>query len=190
LRDLKGRGMTYREIADIFGCSREWVRRLADKWDVPSQCKKCGKPCRARNKWCDECGAEKRVADARKCMKRKLKSFGSRPVVMEAYRFFADLGLDVVLNAEANRNEAELLVNGHAVKCNVMVPVSRGHQCRLRPVPGAEWIFLTDGNMNMGFLIPSPEVVKKQTYIGEKSEWHQYEMDAWGPDGIREVLAQ
>ena len=171
------------------GVSREWIRRLADAAGVKSHCRKCGAVIGAREKWCATHREEKRLADSKKYQKRKLKTFSNRPVVLEAYQFFSELGLDVVLNVESKRHEPEIFVNGHGVKCNAMVPVSRGHQCRLQPNEMAEWIYLSDGEMNMGYLIPAVEIVQKQTYIGEKSGWHRYEMDAWGPDGIREVLA-
>lgn len=191
IQALKDQGMNYADIGKSLGVSREWIRRLAGG-KVVSRCKGCHAEVGSREKWCADCREQKRKAAGKKYAKATMKSFSKRPVVIEAYRFFAGLGMDVILNAEAKRSEPELLVNGHGVKCNVMVPVSKGHQCRLRPNKEAEWLYLSDGDYRPDhtvFVIPSSEVQKPKTYIGEKSELRRYLVSEWGYDGLREVLA-
>lgn len=169
LRKLRERGYRYADIGRAFGLSREMVRRYADQWGIRPVCAGCKAELEsAKDKWCPVCRAEKRrLLKARS--RPRLKTFSNRPVVGEAYEFFSDLGLNVVLNAESKRSEPEIFVNGHGVKCSRMVSVSKGHQVRLGPNGRTEWFYLSDLSGRV-YVIPEGEVRGRVTYIGRGHE--------------------
>lgn len=185
LRQLRERGYRYADIGRAFGLSREMVRRYADQWGIRPVCAGCKAELEsAKDKWCPVCRDEKRkLLQARS--RPRLKTFANRPVVGEAYEFFSDLGLNVVLNAESKRSEPEIFVNGHGVKCSRIVPVSKGWQVRLGPNDKTEFFFLSDGVGTL--VIPAGEVTHRVTYIGANHRLMKYEVGMHGffVDGLK-----
>ena len=187
LQALLSRGKDYAEIGKVIGVSREMVRRRVNEEGLCKVCVVCHKPNRARGKYCASCKAEKAQVDVKRWRRYKLKTFAYRPVVMEAYRFFAELGLDVVVNAECLRCEPELYVNGQGVKCNRMVPVSAGHQVRFCEVRDAQWWYLGDGECAL--VVNAVDADPKITYIGASHDLRRYSVEEWSLEGLREVLS-
>jgi len=179
LEALKQKGLDNAAIGRIVGLSREMVRRYVKEFGLKSYCAKCQTELTSHHmKYCPECRKQIQAETQQKYARPQLKTFGKRPVVMEAHEFFVEMGLDVVLNAESKRSEPELFVNGHGVKCNVMIPVSKGHQVRLGPNADVEWFFLSDGDR--AYVIPADVVRKRMTYIGQGSSLRVFSVGEWG----------
>ena len=180
-------GKTYSDIAKVFGLSRERIRVLANEWGLSQVCAECkGKKQSPKHKLCDDCKRKHKADAVGKYRKRGLKYYAKRSVVDEAREFFSELGLDVVVNAEALRSEPELFVAGKGVKCNRMVAVSKGHQVRFCAVSGVDWWYVSDGESR--FVLPVGETNPKTTYIGEKHPLRRYDVAEWSVDGLREAM--
>lgn len=179
LKGLADKGLSYAQIGKVFGVSREWVRRLSDRYETKHYCLMCKAEIGPRQRYCPTCRDAKHKADQAKNRQREVRTFEHRPVVWDALRFFEGLGLDVALNGDAGRRGPELLVEGQGVKCNVIVPVSSGHQCRLVPRDDVDWWYLSDGKRT--YVIPGGEVKAMWTYIGASNPLTGYNVGdaAW-----------
>lgn len=185
LQTLKKQGRSNAEIADMYTnaktgnpLSREWVRRLCDKWGVGSVCK-CGGELVGSQRRCDKCrqDAKKALYERVKEEHRQPRDFSNRGVVDEAMAVFEEEGLDVEYNVLGANGSAELLVEGRQVKCNRLIPVSKGHQTRVRPIEGADLFYLSDGET--WFLIPAVEIQKQYNYIGESNPLRKWADDKY-----------
>lgn len=185
VRVLKQQGRDNAEIGRLLGVSREWVRRVCEEHDIDNHCADCRGVIGSRLLLCADCKKKRRDAVLKSQDRTKLKTFESRPVVLEAAEFFRELGLDVVVNAQALRNEAELVVEGKTVKCNRIVPLSAGYQVRLGPAC-VDWLYL--GCEGKVFVIPGAAVTERVTYIGSRHEFRRYDAEEWS-EGLREVLS-
>ena len=180
LQTLKQQGHSNAEIAKLYvnertgkPLSREWVRRLCKQWDVLSYCS-CGVEIKGMERRCVKCkmGLRKQRYRDWKEQHQTPRSFSNRPVVEEAASMFEQYGLDVEFNVLGGNSDPELLVEGKAVKCNVIIPVSKGHQTRVRPNEMATAFYLSDGMM--WFLIPAEKITQQHNYIGESNALRKY----------------
>ena len=128
LQHMRSLGMNYAEIGKTVGLSREMVRRYADRYQVGNQCVQCKAPVPPRNRYCPKCREQHKREQAKSYHRPCFKTYDNRSIVREAYDYFQGRGCDVVMDAESGRNGPELWVDGSGVKCNRIVPVSRGFQ--------------------------------------------------------------
>ena len=192
---LKQQGKNNAEIAAMYNnphtgkkVSREWVRRLCDHWDIGTYCA-CGTKVLSSQKRCDECKAHLRRE--RYCRWKQAheqpRSFEKRPVVDDAIGKLEAYGLSIEQNVLGKSNDPELLVGGKRIKCNAIIPVSKGHQTRLGPRLDVDAFFLSDGET--WFLIPTWEIRKNYNYIGEKNPLRKYAEEEYRcavVEGLRE----
>ncbi len=191
LQTLKKQGLTNAEIAKMYTnkktgrpVSREWVRRLCDMWKIGTVCK-CGGVLLGNQRRCDKCRKEAKRALYERVREehREPRDFSNRGVVDEAMSVFEEAGLDVEYNVLGANGSAELLVEGRQVKCNRLIPVSKGHQTRVRPIEGTEFFYLSDGET--WFLIPAVEIKKQHNYIGESNPLRK-----WADDKYKEKVME
>ena len=185
LQVLKQQGRTNAEIANMYTnqktgkpLSREWVRRLCAMWKIGTVCK-CGGQLIGNQRRCDKCRKEAKKALYERVREehREPRDFSNRGVVDEAMAVFEDEGLDVEYNVLGANGSAELLVEGRQVKCNRLIPVSKGHQTRVRPIEGTDLFYLSDGEM--WFLIPAVKIKKQHNYIGASNPLRKWAEDKY-----------
>jgi len=185
LQTLKKQGLTNAEIAKRYTnqktgkpLSREWVRRLCAMWKIGTVCK-CGGQLIGNQRRCDKCRKEAKKALYERVREehREPRDFSNRGVVDEAMAVFEDEGLDVEYNVLGANGSAELLVEGRQVKCNRLIPVSKGHQTRVRPIEGTDLFYLSDGEM--WFLIPAVKIKKQHNYIGASNPLRKWAEDKY-----------
>lgn len=172
LQHMRSLGMNYAEIGKTVGLSREMVRRYADRYQVGNQCVQCKAPVPPRNRYCPKCREQHKREQAKSYHRPCFKTYDNRSIVREAYDYFQGRGCDVVMDAESGRNGPELWVDGSGVKCNRIVPVSRGFQVRLLPNAKAHFWYLSDGKTR--FLIPMSAVTENKTYLAGSSPLQEY----------------
>jgi len=181
LQSLYDSGKNFAQIGRTIGVSREWVRVLADEYEIEPKCVVCGEPMAShRTRYCDGCRANKR-RDARRlatAANKKPNTYAHRPMVSSAAQFYWDEGVDVVVDRFCRQGEPELVVGDVKIKVFALSPLSKGHQVRLRHVDGVDYYHLgsADGTL---YIIPAGALTEPVGYIGRMSVLRQFGQDEW-----------
>jgi hypothetical protein len=188
---LRKKGLSFSEIGRAYNRSRERIRQLSNLWEISAYCAKCHeKMDSARRKYCPDCRKKLTENAAKVPAKRRIKTFTDRPVVQTCYNWLTDMGLDVVLNAEAGKGDPEIFVGNQRIKCIAGVPLSLGHQVRIDPMALLEhhiqFLFVSDGDKH--FFIPKTEITKPQTYIGIGSPLQMFATEDWHEKIVRQLI--
>ena len=181
LQALYDEGKNFAQIGRGIGVTREWVRVLANQYEIEPVCAICGKVLDSyRTRYCDDCKTIKRKEARRKTAiaNRKPNTYEHRPVVGRAAQFYWDAGVDVVVDRFCRQGEPELTVGTVKIKVFALSPLSKGHQVRLRPIDGVDYYHMDseDGTM---YIVPADGLDGNVGYIGTQSMLRRFGQPEW-----------